>query len=90
MGNQSFLKAAAVREFVIENFFVGDAELLKEDTSFLEEGNTYSWSIVELARFLEETYDIRIEDDEFIPENMDSLKNVTRFINRKLHSDRAP
>ena len=27
-----------VREFVVENFLVGDGEALKDDTSFMEEG----------------------------------------------------
>ena len=81
--------SSKVREFVVENFFLGDDALLKEDTSFLEEGNTHSWSIVELATFLEETYDIVIEDDELVPDNMDSLQNIARFIDRKLNSSAA-
>ena len=88
MKQQSFLKATAIREFVAENFFFGDDETLKDDTSFLEEGHLHSWSILKLATFLEETFDITIEDDELIPENMGSLKNIARFIGRKL--DRNP
>jgi acyl carrier protein len=87
MKGQSLLKEAEVREFVVENLFYGDNELVKEDTSFLEEGNTHSWSIVELARFLEETYNIKIENDELVPENIDSLQNIARFIDRKLDRD---
>lgn len=88
MKRQSFLKAATVREFVVDHFFFGDDEVLKEDTSFLEEGNTHSWSIVELATFLEQTYNTKIENDELIPENMDSLQNIAQFIDRKLAGSR--
>ena len=87
MKRQSFLEATSVREFVVENFFEGDDEFVKEDTSFLEEGNIHSWSIVSLASFLEEIYHIKIENDELIPENMDSLRNIDRFIDRKLNRD---
>jgi acyl carrier protein len=87
MKGQSFLKEAAVRDFVVENFFFGDNELLTEDTSFLEEGNIHSWSIVELATFLEETYNIKVGNDELVPENMDSLQNIARFIDRKINRD---
>jgi acyl carrier protein len=85
MKGESFLKAAAIREFVVEKFFCGDDEIVKEDTSFLEEGHTYPWSIVELAMFLEKTYDITIEDDELVPKNLDSLQNIARLIDQKVN-----
>jgi len=74
-----------VRRFVVENFLFGDGESLKEDTSFLENGIIDSTGILELITFLEETYNIKIEDDELIPENLDNLQNVARFIERKLN-----
>lgn len=73
-----------VREYVIENFLFGDDSQLKEDTSFLESGIIDSTGILELIQFIEETYDIRIEDEELIPENLDSLINVVQYIERKL------
>lgn len=76
--------SAAVREFVVENFLFGDGERLKEDTSFMEEGIIDSTGILELVFFLEETYSIKVEDDELIPENMDNLQNIARFLERKL------
>lgn len=78
-----------VRKFVVDNFFFGIDEFLMEDTSFLEKGNLLAWSILELAMFLEETYDIIIDDVELTPENMDSLQNIARFIDRKLNRPRC-
>jgi len=75
-----------VRNFVVENFLFGDGELLREDTSFLEGGIIDSTGILELIMFLEETYSIKIEDDEIIPENLDNLQSVARFIERKLNT----
>ena len=79
----------AVRNFVVENFLFGDGESLKEDTSFLEEGIVDSTGILELVFFLEETYGMKIEDDELVPENMDSLQNIARFLERKLSESPA-
>ena len=62
----------------------GDGEQLTEDTSFLEEGIIDSTGILELVFFLEETYDMKIEDDELIPENLDNLTNIAQFLERKL------
>ena len=73
-----------VREFVVENFLFGDGEVLKDDTSFMEEGIIDSTGILELVFFLEETFGFSIEDDELVPNNMDSLQNIARFIDRKL------
>jgi acyl carrier protein len=78
-----------VREFVVENFLFGDGESLKDDTSFMEEGIIDSTGILELVFFLEETYGLSVEDDELVPDNMDSLQNITRFIDRKLDASPA-
>jgi len=78
-----------VREFVVENFLFGDGGLLDENTSFLEKGIIDSTGILELIMFLEETYNIKIEDDEIVPENLDNLHNIAQFLERKL-KDSSP
>jgi acyl carrier protein len=75
---------ATVRDFVVANFLFGDGELLKEDTSFMEKGIVDSTGMLEMIMFLEETYNIKIEDDELVPENLDSLQNISRFVSRKV------
>ena len=74
-----------IRNFVVENFLFGEGEKLKNDNSFLENGIVDSTGILELVSFLEEKYDIAIADDELIPENLDSLKNIDSFLKRKLN-----
>ncbi|TKJ38346.1 MAG: acyl carrier protein [Planctomycetes bacterium B3_Pla] len=81
--------SSKVREFVVENFLFGDGESLKDDTSFMEEGIIDSTGILELVFFLEETFSINVEDDELVPDNMDSLANISGFINRKLDGSSA-
>jgi len=81
--------SSKVREFVVENFLFGDGEVLKEDTSFMEDGIIDSTGILELVFFLEETFGINIEDDELVPENMDSLQNIAQFVDRKLNKSSA-
>ena len=53
-------------------------------TSFLESGVIDSTGILELIAFLEEEYGISIDDDEIIPENLDSLKNLSVFLQRNI------
>jgi acyl carrier protein len=76
-----------VRGFIVENFLFGDGESLREDMSLMEEGIMDSTGILELLFFIEETFGFSVEDDELIPENMDSLQNIARFVDRKLNSN---
>lgn len=73
-----------IRDFIVENFLFGEDNGFTEETSFLESGMVDSTGILEIINFLEETYHIVVEDNELIPENLDSLKNLDRFLNKKL------
>ena len=72
-----------IRDFIIENFLFGNANGLKDDTSFLEEGIIDSTGVLELVTFLEENFAIQVEDEELIPENLDSIDNVSGYLERK-------
>ncbi|BBO81347.1 acyl carrier protein [Desulfosarcina ovata subsp. sediminis] len=72
-----------IRDFIIENFLFGNADGLQDDTSFLEEGIIDSTGVLELVTFLEETFEIQVDDEELIPENLDSINNVTAYLERK-------
>jgi len=73
-----------IKTFIIENFLFGSEDGLKDETSFLEEGIIDSTGILELVTFLEEEFSIAIEDEELVPENLDSINNVTAFMERKI------
>ncbi len=84
MDNMSIIK-----EFIIENFLFGDGENLEEDSSFMENGIIDSTGILELITFLEEKFGISVQDDELIPDNLDSLNNVVGYLERKLKSQES-
>jgi acyl carrier protein len=73
-----------VREFIIENFLFGNDEIIAQDTSFLQSGIIDSTGILELVGFLESTFEIKLEDEELVPENLDSLRKISRFLDSKL------
>jgi acyl carrier protein len=72
-----------ILNFIIENFLYGESHGLSESDSLLEERVIDSTGVLELVGFIEETYGIKVEDDELTPENLDSIVNVTDFIVRK-------
>ncbi len=73
-----------IRQFIVEDFLFGDDNGLKDDTSFLDEGIIDSTGILELVGFLEEEFSISVEDEELIPENLDSIMNVVAYLERKM------
>lgn len=77
--------AQQVREFVIANFLFGqDNGQLQNEQSFLESGVVDSTGVLELVTFIEERFGISVEDRELLPQNLDSIDNVARFVERKL------
>ena len=73
-----------IKDFIIENFLFGEESDLNGDTSFLEEGIIDSTGVLELIEFLEEEFEIEIDDEDMIPENLDSLNNLEKFIAKLL------
>ncbi|WP_319562180.1 acyl carrier protein [Marispirochaeta sp.] len=78
----------ALKDFLVSNFLFGQNSLQFDDgDSFLEKGIIDSTGILELISYLEETYRISVEDDELVPENLDSVNAVDAFVRRKLNGE---
>lgn len=73
-----------VKQFIIDNFLFGNAFSLSDEDSFMTKGIIDSTGILELIVHLETNYHIKIQDNELLPENLDSLNNVAEFVSRKL------
>lgn len=75
---------ASIRAFIFESFlFDANDDALQNDTSFLEQGIIDSTGVLELVDWLEEQFAISVEDDELVPENLDSINALAGFIDRK-------
>ena len=72
-----------VRAFVIENFLFGQGTGFKDDASFLEQGIMDSTGVLELVAFLEQTFSIKVADEELLPDNLDSVDLICEFLGRK-------
>jgi hypothetical protein len=49
----------------------------------IDSGIIDSTGVLELLGFLEETYAIQITDEEVVPENLDAIGRVAKFVERK-------
>ncbi len=76
-----------LRQFITDNFLFGQDDVdLKNHDSFLEKGIIDSTGVLELVSFLEEEYGFEIADEELIPNNLDSIDHLTKFILSKSQS----
>ena len=75
--------ATALRQFVTQNFLFGQEATFSDEDSFLELGIIDSTGVLELVGHLEQQYGIHIEDDELVPENLDSIDALVGFIQTK-------
>lgn len=72
-----------IKEFFEDNFMVDFEEDFNDEDSFLESGIIDSTGVLELVLFLEENYGFKVDDEEIIPENLDSFKNLQNYIENK-------
>jgi len=73
-----------IRDYILDNYlFTDDQSALSNEDSFLDKGIIDSTGIMEVIFFLEEEFGIQVEDDEMVPENLDSVKNIVAYIDRK-------
>ncbi len=73
-----------IRAFVVESFLLGKDDGLSPTQSLLETGVVDSTGILELVTFLEQEYRIQVNDRDLVPENLDSIDNIVRFVQVKL------
>ena len=75
-----------IRNYIVDNILFGDGERLDEDTSFRESGILDSTGFLELITFAEEKFGIQVDDSEVVPENFDTVRKMSEYVERKLNA----
>jgi acyl carrier protein len=79
-----------VRSFIEESFLFREDLLSLSDTdSLLESGVMDSTGVLELVAFLESSFPLTMSDAEIVPENLDSIAAIVKFVKRKLATQLA-
>ena len=74
-----------VRKFLEDNFlFRDDSAAISDSVSLLDAGLIDSTGILELVAFLETEFSITMADADIIPDNLDSVETIVRYVERKL------
>jgi acyl carrier protein len=70
-----------VRDFILQNYlFTTDTAALGVDDSLLDRGVVDSNGMMEIILFLEEQFGVVMRDDEMVPENLDSVNKIAKFV----------
>ncbi len=69
-------------KFIKNNFPLNDE--LNDDDSFFDSGIIDSIGVLELVAFIEKKFNVKIDDEELIPDNLDSVNRILNFIKDKL------
>lgn len=72
-----------LRTFITSNFYVVDPATLEDDASLLDQGIIDSTGVLEVIFFIEDTFGIKVEDSEMLPDNLDSIERISNFVARK-------
>ena len=76
---------STIRQFIREKFvFSSEDTSFDDQASFMETGLVDSTGVLEIIQFIEENFGIAVQDEELIPENLDSVDNLSNFVSRKL------
>ena len=76
-----------IREFVTTKFYVADPQSLQDRTSLLDHGIIDSTGVLEVIMCIETTFGVTVQDSEMLPENLDSIERIARYVGRKKESE---
>ena len=76
--------APKIEQFIEENFIFDPDTDLDRDESLLENGIIDSTGILELVSFLEKDIGIKVNDEDLIPDNLDSINKIAGFARSRL------
>jgi acyl carrier protein len=73
-----------IRDYILKNYlFSTDAAALDDNVSLMQTGVIDSTGVLELIMFLREKFGIEVADEDMVPENLDSVRNIVAFVARK-------
>ena len=82
MGEPDLVKPR-IRTFISQTFPAARKRAIDDDVPLLESGVIDSLAVLDVVGFLEQTFDIKVDDEELTPENFASIRSLAAFVERK-------
>jgi acyl carrier protein len=74
---------STLRHYILESFLFEPDAQLDDGVSLLGEGILDSTGVLDVVAYVEETFNIEVEDEELVPENFDSIRSLCEYVRRK-------
>lgn len=72
-----------IKQFILKTAYVSDDQVVN-DTLIFSQGIMDSMGFMSLISFIEESFSVRINDDELLETNFESIDAIEAFIIKKL------
>jgi acyl carrier protein len=70
-----------IRDYIAQNIlFTNKGYPYDDNVSFLDNGIVDSVNVMELVMFVEETFHIKVKDDDIVPDNFDSVECLSNYV----------
>jgi acyl carrier protein len=76
---------AEIYKFIVDNFMFGQADGLGVNESLLQKGVIDSTGVLELVSYLQDNFNITVEDNEIIPANLETVQGIVTYVGKKLN-----
>ena len=75
-----------IHEFIVKDLLWEKQTELDSETQLLEEGIIDSIGLFRMVTFLEETFHIRVPDEDLLAENFQSIRRIGDYVKERLNS----
>ena len=73
-----------LRNFLAENFALNTGDTIDAKESLIASGIVDSTGLLELVSFVETTYALEVPDKDLLPENFETIENITAYVQSRL------
>jgi len=72
-----------IRSFIVKKFPAARKRAIDDTLPLLESGIVDSMGVLDVVTFLEQSFKIRVSDDELTPDNFANIARMTSFVEKK-------
>ena len=73
-----------IRSCLVDIDLIREGDSITPDESLFERGSMDSFGIMSLVMELQNRFEIRVPEEDLLPDNFDSIASIARYVNGKL------
>ncbi|MBI1722719.1 MAG: acyl carrier protein [Gemmatimonadetes bacterium] len=77
------MTAEKIRTFITQMSMDASGSAIADDTPLLDSGVMDSMGVLELVTFLESEFGVKVQDEEIVPENFETVVRIAAFVESK-------